>query len=86
MTSSQIADGVLLEHLQLADRGDQRDHDLGDDAEALVLDQFAGGLHDGPHLHVVDLRVGDAQAAAAVAEHRVELVQEFDLVLDGVDR
>jgi hypothetical protein len=39
---------------------------------------FAGGLEDRAHLHLVDLGVGDAQAAAAVAEHRVELVQLRD--------
>ena len=34
-----------------------------------------GGLEDGAHLHFVDLGIGDAEAAAAVAEHRVDLVQ-----------
>ena len=34
-----------------------------------------GGLEDGAHLHRVDLGVRDGEAAAAVAEHRVELVQ-----------
>ena len=33
------------------------------------------GLEDRAHLHLVDLRDCDAQAAAAVAEHRVRLVQ-----------
>ena len=33
------------------------------------------GLEDGAHLHLVDLGVRDREAAAAVAEHRVELVQ-----------
>ena len=34
-----------------------------------------GGLEDRPRLHLVDLGIGDAEPAAAVAEHRVELVQ-----------
>jgi hypothetical protein len=35
-------------------------------------------LEDGAGLHLGDLGVGDAQAAAAVAEHGVELVQFLD--------
>ena len=31
---------------------------------------LAGRLHDGPHLHLVDLGERDAEPAAAVAEHR----------------
>ena len=33
------------------------------------------GLEDRAHLHLVDLGIGDAEAAAAMAEHRVGLVQ-----------
>ena len=36
---------------------------------------IGGGFEDGARLHLGDLGIGDAEAAAAVAEHRVELVQ-----------
>ncbi len=36
---------------------------------------LAGRLDDGAHLHLVDLGIGDAQAAAAVAQHGVGLAQ-----------
>jgi hypothetical protein len=36
---------------------------------------IAGRLEDRARLHLVDFGIGDAQAAAAMAEHRVELVQ-----------
>src|SRR5829696_8048136 len=35
-------------------------------------------LEDGARLHLGDLGVGDAEAAAAVAEHRVGLAQRLD--------
>ncbi len=41
-----------------------------------------GGLEDGPGLHLGDLGIDDAQAAAAEAEHRVELVERLDALLD----
>src|SRR5450830_43169 len=65
---------LVLEFLLDAD---QRDHDLGVDVHALLLDD-AGGLEDGARLHSRDLGIGDAQAAPAVAEHGVRL---FLLVL-----
>ncbi len=65
---------------------DQGDHDLGHDLVPLILDQLAGRFHDRLHLHVVDFGIGDPQAAAAMAEHGVELVQELDLVLQGRGR
>ena len=37
-----------------------------------------GGLEDGAGLHLADFRIGNRQAAAAMAEHRVELVQRID--------
>ena len=40
------------------------------------------GLDDRAHLHRVDLGIGDRQPAAAVAEHRVELVQRFAGLLE----
>src|SRR6266568_4321758 len=78
--------GVLLENRQLLGGRYQRNHDLRNYAETLVFHQLADRFHDGCNLHVVDFRVGDSQAAAAVTQHRVEFVQRFDLVLEGVDR
>ena len=42
------------------------------------LGHLAGGLEDGARLHLGDLGIGDAETAAAMAEHRVELVQLLD--------
>ena len=42
----------------------------------------ADGLEDGAGLHLVDLGIGDAEPAAAMAEHRVELVQLVGARLD----
>ena len=72
-------DGPLLEEGELLDRADQRDHDLGEDLLALLLD-LDGRLDDGADLHVADLGVDDRQAAAAEAEHRVGLVELLDPV------
>jgi hypothetical protein len=62
--------------LELADVTDERDHDLGVDLDALAADADRG-LGDGAHLHLVNLGVGNAQSAAAVAEHGVGLMQCF---------
>src|SRR5665647_2110090 len=64
--------------LELLLDADQRDHDLRVDVHALLLDD-AGGLEDGARLHGRDLGIGDAQAAAAVAEHRVRFLEVLDL-------
>ena len=40
--------------------------------------QPAGRLDDRARLHLGDFRIGDPEADAAVAEHRVELVQLLD--------
>ena len=83
------ARAVLAQHLlgrlehdlllapQLLHVADERDHDLGLDRDAL-LRHLQRGLEDGARLHARDLRIGDAEAAAAVAEHGVELVQLLD--------
>ena len=47
----------------------------GIDRLAGLLLHLDGGLEDRPRLHLVDLGIGDAEAAAAMAEHRVDLVQ-----------
>ena len=74
-------DRPLLEEDEFLDGADQRDHDLGQDALALLLD-LDGGLDDGADLHVADLGEDDRQAAAAEAHHRVELVEFLDPLLD----
>ena len=55
----------------------QRNHDLGDDLEPFLV-QPAGRLDDGARLHLGDLGIGDAEPHAAMAEHRVELVELLD--------
>ena len=55
---------------QLFDVANERHHDFQFDFDTLEL-QFAGRLHHGPHLHAVDVRVRNSQAAATVPEHRV---------------
>ncbi len=76
-TSAIVCAHLFGEHLQLALRADQRDHDLGLGVDLLFL---AGdhGLGDGRDLHLQNLGIGDRQAAAAVAEHRVHFVQLAD--------
>ena len=68
--------------VQLLLEADQRDHDLGLDLDAFLL-HLRGGLEDRPRLHLGDLGIDDAQPAAAEAEHRVELVQLLDALLDA---
>jgi hypothetical protein len=67
-------DGEFLAH------ADERDHDLGHGAD-LALEALDGGLGDGAGLHAGDLGVGDGETAAAVAEHRVDLVEVGDAAL-----
>src|SRR5207249_11807578 len=67
----------ILGHLHLTDGARERDHDLRLDADAL-LGHGARRLHDGADLHAIDLRRRDAEAAAAMAEHRVRLAQRID--------
>ncbi len=62
--------------LELVGGAGDGDHDLGEGLAAL-LEDLAGGLEDGAHLHFGDFRVGDAEAHAAVAEHRVVFAQAF---------
>ena len=57
----------------------------GSDLEPF-LRQLAGRLEDGPRLHLGDLGIRDAEPHAAVAEHRVELVQLLDAVQQGLLR
>ena len=66
----------LLLVLQFLDAADQRNHDLRNHLDTL-LGYPDGGFEDGARLHLRDLRIGDAQAAAAMAQHGVELMQFF---------
>ena len=50
---------------------------FGHDLQAFLV-QLAGRLEDRAGLHLGDLGIRDAEADAAVAEHRVELVQLLD--------
>ena len=70
-----IDDRLLV--AQLLHEADQRDHDLRHDLQPFLV-QPAGRLDDRARLHLGDLGIGDAEADAAVAEHRVELVQLLD--------
>ena len=63
--------GLEIEFLLEAD---ERNHDFGLHLDLLLRD-IGRGFEDGAGLHLGDLRIGDAETAAAVAEHRVELVQ-----------
>ena len=68
------------ELLQLAHQGN---HDLRDHSPLGVAGlDGQGSLDDGAGLHPGDLREGDAQAAAAVAHHGVELVEAGNNGLD----
>ena len=64
---------------------DERDHDFRLHLDAFLLD-LGGGFEDGAGLHLGDFRIDDAEAAAAEAEHRVELVQFLDALVDLLDR
>ena len=74
-SATRFDDGLLI--AQLLHVPDERNHDLGRDLQAF-LRQLAGRLDDGARLHLGDLGIGDAEPHAAVAEHRVELVQLLD--------
>ena len=80
------ADNDVLDELELLALADQRDHDVRRDHRAGLGADLERRFDDGVGLHLGDLRIGDAQAAAAVAHHGVELMQAGDdlvQVLDG---
>src|SRR5205823_3902844 len=60
--------------LQLARKSHQRNHDLRTNLDAFAL-HLRGGLKNGARLHFRNLRVNNAEAATAMAEHRVKFVQ-----------
>ena len=79
----------LVDHrplqLELLDVSHERDHDLGMDLDPLLV-HGARRLDDRTGLHLGDLRIGDPEPAAAMPEHRVELVQRLYLLLDFFHR
>ncbi len=66
---------------ELPDVSHQRHHDLDGDFLSLAR-HVPRRLEDRLRLHLGDLGVGDAQAAAAVAQHRVRLPQGLDQLLE----
>src|ERR1035437_101559 len=66
----------LLLILEFLDAADQRDHDFGNHLHAL-LGHLHDGFEDGARLHFGNLGIGDAETAAAMAQHGVELVELF---------
>ena len=75
-TSSATCDHDLLLVFEFLDAADQRNHDFRNHLHAL-LGHLHDGFENGARLHLGDLGIDDAQAAAAKAQHGVELVQFF---------
>ncbi len=75
----------LLGDLDLGDVAGHRHHDLRN-ALLAGLDQLGGALEDGADLHLAHLRIGDAEADAAVTHHRVGLMQRLAALLDLLHR
>src|ERR1019366_339491 len=65
-------DGGLVRHL--VQSAGERDHDLRFHLHAFLGD-LDGSLEDGAHLHFRDLRIGNAEPAAAMAKHGIDLMQ-----------
>ena len=68
-------DGCLVLHFLHG--CDERNHDLCVGLDSLLLYRNRR-FEDGAGLHLGNFRVGDAQSAASMSEHGVELVQLFD--------
>ena len=77
-----LADGLLEAELTGGD-GD-RDHDLRVRVQTFLL-EFGGGGEDGAVLGLGDQREADVQTDAAVAHHRVHLVEGSAALLDFLD-
>src|SRR3546814_269283 len=71
--------------VELAARRHQRDHYLGNRRGAGFGGDVARRLENRARLHLIDFGIGDAEAAAAMAEHRVELVQLVRARLQRLD-
>ena len=65
--------------MQLLARANQGNHDFGKWILAFSP-QFTGCFKDRLCLHFGNLGIGYAQAAAPVAQHRIEFLQHIDLV------
>src|SRR5687768_7775715 len=70
--------------LEFLGEADQGNHDLRVDFDAGFLD-VSGGFEDRPGLHLADLGISDAEAATAVAEHGIELMEVADALGNFVD-
>src|ERR1017187_4101395 len=73
-------DGSLVGHL--VQSAGQWNHDLRFHLHALLGD-LDGRLEDGARLHFRDLGIGDAKAAAAMAEHGIDFMQLLHPVQQG---
>ncbi len=63
--------------IELFLESDKRNHDFWLDLDAHFLD-LCCSFKDCASLHLGDLRIDDAEAAAAEAEHRIEFMELFD--------
>ena len=68
-----VNDGFL--DVQFLLEGHQRNHDFRHHGKSFFLGDFHSGFKDGAGLHFRDFRIGNAETAAAMAEHRVELME-----------
>src|SRR3546814_16117019 len=66
-------------------RRHQRDHHLGNRRRSGFGGDVARRLEDRPRLHLVDFGISDAEAATAMAEHRVEFMQFVRTRLQRLD-
>ena len=73
-----------LDQIELGAGEDERHHHLGRHRLAGLLRGGDGALENRPRLHLRHLREGNGDAAAAEAEHRVELVQLLGAALQLV--
>ena len=80
-------DDDVLDVLQLLRVARERNHDLRlHRPRAMSLLHLDGRADDRRRLHASDLRIGDAQAAAAMSHHRIELLEGVDELLNLRDR
>ena len=77
-------DGERAQTAELLGEADEWVHDLDDGLVADPAFDRDRGPRDGTHLHLVDLRILQAQPAAARAQHRVRLVQRPDPLAHSV--
>jgi hypothetical protein len=80
----RLLDALLLMR-KFGLRADQRHHDFGMHVHAVGL-HVERGFDDGARLHLSDRRDRHAQPAAAVAKHRIELLERRHLRLNALKR